>query len=157
MSIVYFVQSGDFGPIKIGFTMYLPKRMMQLQCGSPHRLTVLLTVDGSASLESAFHKSLSEYRISGEWFSPTGEVFNAINRARLGVYPEHRGCLDGMMTNHIAMIDHLGGTTATAKAIGVPISTVHSWRLAGKIPAWRLPAMHAAIAQVPASHPPSGD
>ncbi|CDO37614.1 carph-isopro domain-containing protein [Novosphingobium sp. KN65.2] len=42
-----------------------------------------------------------------------------------------------------AVIDHLGGTTATAKLIEAPISTVHSWRLNG-IPQSRLAHMRLA-------------
>jgi hypothetical protein len=53
--------------------------------------------------------------------------------------------------NHTAMIDMLGGTSATAAAVKVPVSTVHSWRKAGKIPDWRLPAVKAAIAEKVAS------
>jgi len=30
-----------------------------------------------------------------------------------------------------AIIDHLGGTTAVAKLIEAPVSTVHSWRTIG--------------------------
>lgn len=36
-----------------------------------------------------------------------------------------------------AVIDHLGGTTATANMIEAPTSTVHSWRSIG-IPASRM-------------------
>ncbi|MGK2287323.1 carph-isopro domain-containing protein [Pedomonas sp. V897] len=41
-----------------------------------------------------------------------------------------------MQTEAALMIDELGGTTAVARAIGVPVSTVHSWRKNG-IPHWR--------------------
>lgn len=41
------------------------------------------------------------------------------------------------MTNHDQILDTLGGTTAVAKLIGAPVSTVHSWRKKG-IPAWRI-------------------
>ena len=35
------------------------------------------------------------------------------------------------------LIKHLGGSTAVSKMLGVPVSTVHSWRSNG-IPHWRL-------------------
>jgi hypothetical protein len=42
-----------------------------------------------------------------------------------------------MHTEANAVIDHLGGTSAVAKLIKAPVSTVHSWRLSG-IPSSRL-------------------
>lgn len=42
-----------------------------------------------------------------------------------------------MNTEANAVIDHLGGTSAVAKLIEAPVSTVHSWRTIG-IPSSRL-------------------
>ena len=43
---------------------------------------------------------------------------------------------------HIAaFIEALGGTTAVAVATGVPVSTVQSWKSAGRVPPWRQPAL----------------
>lgn len=39
------------------------------------------------------------------------------------------------------MIVALGGTVEVAKAIEAPPSTVSSWKTAGKIPHWRMPAI----------------
>lgn len=36
-----------------------------------------------------------------------------------------------MSTEADAVIDHLGGTSAVAKLIEAPVSTVHSWRTNG--------------------------
>ncbi len=45
------------------------------------------------------------------------------------------------------IINHLGGTTAVAKLIKTPISTVHSWRKIG-IPASRLDHIRLAAKRV---------
>lgn len=42
-----------------------------------------------------------------------------------------------MNTEAIFVLDHLGGTSAVAKLIEAPVSTVHSWRTSG-IPASRM-------------------
>lgn len=42
-----------------------------------------------------------------------------------------------MSTDALKVIHHLGGTSAVAKLIEAPVSTVHSWRTIG-IPASRL-------------------
>ena len=44
----------------------------------------------------------------------------------------------------IQVIQLLGGVTKASKAIGAPITTVHSWQYRG-IPAWRVDAIRKAI------------
>lgn len=39
------------------------------------------------------------------------------------------------------LIDALGGPSAVARALSVPISTVHSWKTKGGIPRWRQDAV----------------
>lgn len=48
-----------------------------------------------------------------------------------------------MSTIADTVIDHLGGTSAVAKMIEAPVSTVHSWRTIG-IPASRLAHLRLA-------------
>lgn len=43
------------------------------------------------------------------------------------------------------MIDSAGGTTAFAKAMKVPVSTVHNWRVKNSVPGYRLDAFNKAI------------
>lgn len=35
------------------------------------------------------------------------------------------------------IIEALGGAKAISKQIGVPLTTVHSWKRAGSVPSWR--------------------
>jgi hypothetical protein len=39
------------------------------------------------------------------------------------------------------IIDSLGGVTAVAKALGVPLTTVSSWGRFNQIPLWRQPKL----------------
>jgi hypothetical protein len=39
------------------------------------------------------------------------------------------------------IIEALGGATAIARAIDVPVTTAHSWKRANYVPAWRVPAL----------------
>lgn len=55
-----------------------------------------------------------------------------------------------MQTEAALMIDELGGTTAVARAIGAPVSTVHSWRKNG-IPHWRKDALQKLASKKRAS------
>jgi DNA-binding transcriptional regulator YdaS (Cro superfamily) len=40
----------------------------------------------------------------------------------------------------------LGGSASAARKLGVPITTVDTWKRKDSIPAWRLPAVDAALA-----------
>lgn len=71
---VYFIQSGDCGPIKIGIAEDAKTRMRQMQTGCPDPLRLLGTLPGGAGREAALHRHLSAHRVRGEWFSPTAEV-----------------------------------------------------------------------------------
>lgn len=74
--IVYLVQAGDSGPIKIGHTLAerLDQRLGELQTGSPQRLRLLATLPGGKSREAELHRKFQSNRISGEWFKPTPEL-----------------------------------------------------------------------------------
>jgi len=75
MNVVYFIRAGARGPIKIGSTSDLGKRLASLQTASPQRLQLVGAIPGGAELERAIHARLSEFRISGgEWFGPAPEV-----------------------------------------------------------------------------------
>ena len=41
----------------------------------------------------------------------------------------------------------LGGSASAARKLGVPITTVDTWKRKDSIPAWRLPAVDAALEQ----------
>lgn len=41
------------------------------------------------------------------------------------------------------IIDALGGTSAVARELGLPPSTVSSWKSSDNIPKWRMPAVQA--------------
>jgi len=82
--MVYFIQQGEDGPIKIGTANDPKKRLTELQTGNPSRLYLLGTVRGSTEREHHLHKRMKEHqtREGGEWFDPTGEVFTVIEEAR---------------------------------------------------------------------------
>lgn len=70
-SWVYFVQQGDNGPIKIGYTKRKGLRLTALQNGNPERLRMVCAVPGGRALEYVLHKAFRGARLVGEWFTPT--------------------------------------------------------------------------------------
>lgn len=75
---VYFVQQGEDGPIKIGFSDDVEHRLATLQTGSPYPLRLLLVIPGSQSKEASFHSKFADARLSGEWFRPVPELLSFI-------------------------------------------------------------------------------
>lgn len=70
MSIVYFIQQGTDGPIKIGITTNLDNRLRTFQTASPVRLRVLRTEPGGRKRELQLHRRFRSHRMEGEWFQP---------------------------------------------------------------------------------------
>lgn len=68
--LVYFIQAGDDGPIKIGWTASsnVEKRLRGLQTGNPHRLYLRATVSGTLYSEQMLQRLLGNSRLEGEWF-----------------------------------------------------------------------------------------
>jgi hypothetical protein len=73
---VYFIQSGDCGPIGIAEDPL--KRLRHLQTGSCESLRLLGILPGGAEREASLHRHLAEFRIRGEWFRPSPEVLASV-------------------------------------------------------------------------------
>lgn len=78
VSYVYFIQCGDNGPIKIGHTKDIDRRLSILQGANPQRLNLLGCFLGDSIQESELHKQFKGDRISGEWFNSSNELLNII-------------------------------------------------------------------------------
>jgi len=76
---VYFISSDD-GPIKIGSTWDVRKRLSNLQTASPHKLKILATTGGGNFMEIHYHGRFKEHRIRGEWFARHPDVMAEIER-----------------------------------------------------------------------------
>lgn len=79
LGCVYFIQGVSGGCIKIGFTMYDPrKRMADLQTGSPVVLRIIHTFDAPQYGERWAHERFSSSHSHGEWFRPTADLLDFI-------------------------------------------------------------------------------
>lgn len=76
--MVYVVQSGDDGPIKIGFSNDIKRRLLQLQGSHPYRLRLLASFVGGEALERRLHEKFKFHRMQGEWFE-SGPVLAWVN------------------------------------------------------------------------------
>jgi hypothetical protein len=76
--VVYFIQSEYGGPIKIGHSFDVKKRLGSLQTGHPDKLILLGSFYGSQYDEHELHEKFAPYRIRGEWFQPTEPILEKI-------------------------------------------------------------------------------
>lgn len=77
--LTYFIQEGEDGPIKIGFTSKLLKaRLQELQCGNSSTLEVRHVIHGNK--EQELHERFARNRIRGEWFHPSEELLQLISQ-----------------------------------------------------------------------------
>jgi hypothetical protein len=87
-TLVYFVQAGnDVGPVKIGVTCDISKRIEMLQTGSWEPLKLLATFSfedeqGARGAEQGFHYIFEPERLNGEWFAWTDDIADMINGMR---------------------------------------------------------------------------
>lgn len=77
--MIYFIQAGKDGPIKIGHTDNTPeKRLKELQTGNPEKLILLGYMDGDKKQEALLHQMFHFHRQNGEWFNPSETVIQQI-------------------------------------------------------------------------------
>ena len=78
---LYFIQSGDKGPIKIGTTYDLMKRLKELQVGNPKVLR-LLAATTTGYYEGGIHNQFYRSHIRGEWYRPVKDLLDLIKKIR---------------------------------------------------------------------------
>ena len=66
--MIYFIQAGDTGPIKIGKGNDPERRLRELQTGAYVRLHLRAILDVEDGVEQHFHEILESCRTLGEWF-----------------------------------------------------------------------------------------
>lgn len=80
--LVYFIQAGDDGPIKIGVAEKPMKRLAELQVASPVELNLLAVMKGGVDRERRLHTKFAEWRLHGEWFEGCDVLINLIDELK---------------------------------------------------------------------------
>ncbi len=73
---VYFIQAGEAGKIKIGYSKYPLHRLQQLMDWSPEKLHLVAFAPGGQDEEQRIHALLRKHYSHKEWFHPTTEVIS---------------------------------------------------------------------------------
>lgn len=78
--MIYFIQAADgTGPIKIGHTEQIFKRLSDIQTHSPIKLKILKVIEGDRVLEVSLHRRFVRLMTHGEWFLPDDTLMVTIN------------------------------------------------------------------------------
>lgn len=73
--VVYFLQAGCDGPVKIGWTTNLPGRVATIQTNHYEKIHLRAVIeDATSETESAVHFEARDASIRGEWFWPSRTV-----------------------------------------------------------------------------------
>jgi DNA-binding NtrC family response regulator len=73
--MIYFIQAGENGPIKIGVTGgEVCERVKQLQTASPYKLNLIAIENGFKDAEIILHNKFKHLRMEGEWFGPGDDL-----------------------------------------------------------------------------------
>ncbi len=81
-SYVYFIQGSDGGPVKIGRSVDVERRLKELQAESPVRLVLREKLRGGADDEHQLQAKYAANRIHGEWFEPHPSMPGVIHRGQ---------------------------------------------------------------------------
>jgi hypothetical protein len=76
--LVYFIQAGNSGPIKIGRTKNAQQRKHHLQLATHHDLTLLAAFKAPFWAEGQLHHFYTQERIRGEWYRPSPRLLRYI-------------------------------------------------------------------------------
>jgi hypothetical protein len=87
---IYFIQAEQGGLIKIGYAADVCRRFRGVQAMSPVPLKILGVIPlGNTTYEKHLHRQLRPIRVHGEWFEPTPELLDFIEK-----YAEKFQCLE---------------------------------------------------------------
>ncbi|MES2783134.1 MAG: GIY-YIG nuclease family protein [Pseudomonadota bacterium] len=78
--VAYFVQKGEGGPIKIGYTNCIKARMRSLKTAHGKECILLATRRGGMDREGAYHFQFAADFIGKEWFEPSPAILAEIER-----------------------------------------------------------------------------
>ena len=85
--MIYFLQAGKNGPIKIGFSDKLYSRVKLLQVGCPYELSLLWVYNGRQYDMSELFKLFFHEHIRGEWFRPGKSILGFKEKYFNDCYP----------------------------------------------------------------------
>lgn len=90
--MIYFIQEGELGPIKIGYSAKPEDRKATHKTSNPTPLHTLLVIDGDRKYEAGLHRRFRNYKVRGtkEWFYPVEPILEFVELHRGNGYEQRR-------------------------------------------------------------------
>lgn len=79
---IYFIQAGEDGPIKIGFSKDPVSRLRTLQTAHTEKLKMLHHQTGTRVDEVKLHHKFKSLKIRGEWYQAKGPLLDFIQKRK---------------------------------------------------------------------------
>jgi len=99
MDRVYFIQEGETGPIKIGYSSKLEARFSAMQSDNPRKLRILCQIGGGKNEVDWLKSEFSELRIAEtKWYCASARILKAIAAINEGNPAEFRMLTSGART-----------------------------------------------------------
>jgi hypothetical protein len=133
--LIYFMQSTDGGPVKIGYSVDVVRRLKQLEYHYKRPLALLATMPGGPDEEAEIHARFDHLRFGTgrpqgqgrrpEQFRPAPELMEFIRRPLLvGANPDAVEMMPGLSQARLELpADQLADVRAVAKSIGLSLAT----------------------------------
>lgn len=84
---IYIMQAGTYGPIKIGASKNVAKRVASQQIHHYEEIRLLATGAGCRRVEQLIHKHFAADHLRGEWFRPSAAIFRFVEAVARGEPP----------------------------------------------------------------------
>lgn len=94
--MIYMIRAGDDGPVKIGFTNDVTRRVTKMQTDHYQRLVMMRVFDGGPREEALLHGRFAELRLVGEWFTFSDDMLGDVGLVEIALpKPTKRVIPDG--------------------------------------------------------------
>lgn len=134
--MIYLIAAHEVALCKIGTARDVGSRLSTLQTACPFDLTIVATREGDHVLERHIQAQLLEFRVRGEWFQYAPAVVTAFHESVLASSAPNENTAR-QIGSVVAIIDELGGTAEVARKLGIPLTTVATWRQKNSVPHYR--------------------
>ena len=136
---VYFITARELGRVKIGYTASDPHvRLRHIQVGCPCPIKLEALIDGGRDVEAAIHQAFTAFRVRGEWFELCPAIELAIRACRIADETTPHFDID-------EAVSVFGSASELARRLGIPMTTVATWRQKGRVPTYRREAIARLI------------
>jgi hypothetical protein len=148
--MIYFIQAGEGGPVKIGKADNVSARLVEMQCDNHADLVLLRQIEGGRLTEAWFHRAFASFRLRGEWFAYQPAMLTAEAPEETAAPPSTSKPAKPLAPGHILSRIHStrGASKHVAARLGISQAAISGWLQRGAIPTDRAAEAEKALAEM---------